>query len=238
MAQPIHKSFALHMSLVVLLWVVGSGCWSIPTGRTSLHNPDRPHEVEEGILHYEERLHRKWRRTWEPIYKTGYYGKKISQQIEQYRIGLSGFDMKVLNSLVRLPPKKCAKSLTTNSIGRPESSKGKLKNTKTANIKPGGLTFTPETPNNSRRKSKTASGACWIAPKIGEFHVIHPCRAKHHVADGIQHPEPNRIESSILDLVRGPASLLAQPSLQHDASAKGKNKACNGNDQLKTHGKG
>ena len=106
MAQPIHKSFALHMSLVLILWVVGSGCWSIPTGRTSLHNPDRPNEVEEGILHYEERLHRKWRRTWEPIYKTGYYGKKISQQIEQYRIGLSGFDMKVLNSLVRLPPEE------------------------------------------------------------------------------------------------------------------------------------
>ena len=30
----------------------------------------------------------------------------ISQQIEQYRIGLSGFDMKVLNSLVRLPPEE------------------------------------------------------------------------------------------------------------------------------------
>ena len=106
MAHPIHKSFALHMGLVVLLWVVGSECWSIPTGRTSLHHPDRPHEVEEGILHYEERLHRKWRRTWEPIYKTGYYGKMISQQIEQYRIGLSGFDTKVLNSLVRLPPRR------------------------------------------------------------------------------------------------------------------------------------
>ena len=91
MKQNNNTSSLSQITIILLMWLVTSGC---RTGRTSPYHPDRPDEIEEGVLHYEER----WGRDpyggtkWSAVYEKGFRGRKMAQQVTAYMERLKPVD--------------------------------------------------------------------------------------------------------------------------------------------------